>query len=42
MVAALNQGYATAGSDTGHEGGDPFGVATPKRLMTGPIGPFTR
>jgi len=33
MAAALNQGYATAGSDTGHEGGDlSFGVGHPEKI----------
>ncbi len=33
MAAALNQGYATAGSDTGHEGGDlRFGVGHPEKI----------
>jgi feruloyl esterase len=33
MVAALNHGYATAGSDTGHEGGDlNFGVGHPEKI----------
>ncbi len=33
MAAALNHGYATAGSDTGHEGGDlTFGVGHPEKI----------
>jgi len=33
MAKALNQGYATAGSDTGHEGGDlSFGVGHPEKI----------
>ena len=33
MATALNQGYATAGSDTGHEGGDlRFGVGHPEKI----------
>ena len=33
MAAALNHGYATAGSDTGHEGGDlPFGDGHPEKI----------
>jgi feruloyl esterase len=33
MAAALSQGYATAGSDTGHEGGDlRFGVGHPEKI----------
>jgi feruloyl esterase len=33
MAMALNQGYATAGSDTGHEGGDlRFGVGHPEKI----------
>ena len=33
MAAALNRGYATAGSDTGHEGGDlTFGVGHPEKI----------
>ncbi|HLX42041.1 MAG TPA: tannase/feruloyl esterase family alpha/beta hydrolase [Bryobacteraceae bacterium] len=33
MAAALNRGYATAGSDTGHEGGDlQFGVGHPEKI----------
>jgi feruloyl esterase len=33
MATALNQGYATAGSDTGHEGGDlTFGVGHPEKI----------
>src|ERR1700676_4658108 len=33
MATALNQGYATAGSDTGHEGGDlNFGVGHPEKI----------
>jgi feruloyl esterase len=33
MAAALNRGYATAGSDTGHEGGDlNFGVGHPEKV----------
>jgi feruloyl esterase len=33
MAAALNHGYATAGSDTGHEGDDlTFGVGHPEKI----------
>ena len=33
MAVALNNGYATAGSDTGHEGGDlNFGVGHPEKI----------
>src|SRR5579864_2340506 len=33
MAVALNHGYATAGSDTGHEGGDlTFGVGHPEKI----------
>ena len=33
MAKALNQGYAAAGSDTGHEGGDlSFGVGHPEKI----------
>ena len=33
MATALRQGYATAGSDTGHEGGDlRFGVGHPEKI----------
>jgi feruloyl esterase len=33
MATALNHGYATAGSDTGHEGGDlTFGVGHPEKI----------
>ncbi|HWY47848.1 MAG TPA: tannase/feruloyl esterase family alpha/beta hydrolase [Bryobacteraceae bacterium] len=33
MAAALNHGYATAGSDTGHEGGDlSFGIGHPEKI----------
>ena len=33
MASALNRGYATAGSDTGHDGGDlTFGVGHPERV----------
>ena len=33
MATALNHGYATAGSDTGHEGGDlRFGVGHPEKI----------
>jgi len=33
MATALNQGYATAGTDTGHEGGDlTFGVGHPEKI----------
>jgi feruloyl esterase len=34
MATALRQGYATAGSDTGHEGGDlRFGVGHPQKIV---------
>ena len=36
MTRALTNGYATAGSDTGHAGGDlKFGVGHPERSTTG-------